>query len=88
MVPADRHPLEPPSGPWVMVQRWHDLLFAHWRCPISDLPPLIPQPLEIETYDGDAWISVIPFYMSGVRMDCRRRSPRHRLSRKSTFALT
>jgi uncharacterized protein YqjF (DUF2071 family) len=51
-----------------MVQRWHDLLFAHWRCPISDLRPLIPQPLEIETCDGDAWISVIPFYMSGVRM--------------------
>jgi uncharacterized protein YqjF (DUF2071 family) len=51
-----------------MVQRWHDLLFAHWRCPISDLRPLIPSPLEIETYDGDAWISVIPFYMSGVRM--------------------
>jgi uncharacterized protein YqjF (DUF2071 family) len=68
MIPADRHPSEPPSGPWVMVQRWHDLLFAHWRCPISDLRPLIPIPLEIETYDGDAWISVIPFYMSGVRM--------------------
>lgn len=51
-----------------MVQRWHDLLFAHWRCPITDLRPLIPQPIEIETFDGDAWIGVIPFYMSGVRM--------------------
>ena len=57
-----------PSGPWVMVQRWHDLLFAHWRCPISELRALIPAPLEIETYDGSAWIGVIPFYMSGVRM--------------------
>ncbi len=51
-----------------MVQRWHDLLFAHWRCPISELRPLIPAPLEIDTYDGTAWIGVIPFYMSGVRM--------------------
>ncbi len=51
-----------------MVQRWHDLLFAHWRCSITDLRTLIPQPLEIETYDGDAWIGVIPFYMRGVRM--------------------
>jgi uncharacterized protein YqjF (DUF2071 family) len=68
MVPADRHPPSPPPGPWVMVQRWHDLLFAHWRCPISDLRALIPQPIEIETYDGDAWIGVIPFYMRGVRM--------------------
>src|ERR1041384_3644254 len=68
MVAVDSHHIDAPAGPWVMVQRWHDLLFAHWRCPISDLRPLIPQPLEIETYDGDAWISVIPFYMSGVRM--------------------
>ena len=51
-----------------MVQRWHDLLFAHWRCPITDLRVLIPQPLEIDTFDGDAWIGVVPFYMRGVRM--------------------
>jgi uncharacterized protein YqjF (DUF2071 family) len=57
-----------PAGPWVMVQRWHHLLFAHWRCPITDLRPLIPAPLEIDTYDGSAWVGVIPFYMSGVRM--------------------
>jgi len=50
-----------------MVQRWHDLLFAHWRCPIADLRPLIPAPLEIDSYDGSAWIGVVPFYMSGVR---------------------
>lgn len=64
----DRHPSEPPPGPWVMVQEWHDLLFAHWRCPIEDLRPLVPAPLEIDTFDGSAWISVTPFYMSGVRM--------------------
>jgi len=57
-----------PAGPWVMVQRWHDLLFAHWQCSISDLRPLIPAPLHIDTFDGTPWIGVIPFYMSGVRM--------------------
>jgi len=51
-----------------MAQRWHDLLFAHWRCSTSDLRALIPAPLEIDTFDGTAWIGVIPFYMSGVRM--------------------
>lgn len=68
MTPTDRHPAAPPPGPWVMVQRWHDLLFAHWRCTMTDLRPLIPAPLEIETFDGTPWIGVIPFYMSGVRM--------------------
>lgn len=51
-----------------MVQRWHDLLFAHWRCPVSELRPLIPSQLELDSFDGSAWIGVIPFYMSGVRM--------------------
>ena len=51
-----------------MVQRWHDLLFAHWRVAASELRLLIPAPLEIDTFDGTAWIGVIPFYMSGVRM--------------------
>jgi len=68
MIPPDRHPTVLPPGPWVMIQRWHHLLFAHWRCPITDLRPLIPEPLEIETFDGSAWVGVIPFYMSGVRM--------------------
>ena len=51
-----------------MVQRWHDLLFAHWRCDLSDLRPLIPAALQIDTFDGTPWIGVVPFYMSGVRM--------------------
>ena len=56
-----------PPGPWVMVQRWHDLLFAHWRCAAADLRPIIPAALDIDTFDGTAWIGVIPFYMRGVR---------------------
>lgn len=51
-----------------MVQRWHHLLFAHWRCEVANLRPLIPSLLDIDTYDGSAWIAVVPFYMSGVRM--------------------
>jgi uncharacterized protein YqjF (DUF2071 family) len=68
VIPRDRHPGDPPEGPWIMEQQWHDLLFAHWRCSVSDLRPLIPAPLEIETFDGSAWIGVVPFYMTGVRM--------------------
>ena len=57
-----------PPGPWVMTQRWHDLLFAHWRCREHDLRPLIPAPLEIDSFDGTPWIGVVPFRMSGVRV--------------------
>ncbi|MEQ1877511.1 MAG: DUF2071 domain-containing protein [Bdellovibrionia bacterium] len=47
---------------------WHDLAFLHWRVPVSILRPLIPSALEIDTFDGSAWIGVVPFSMSDVYM--------------------
>ena len=46
---------------------WEDLLFEHWRVPPELLRPLIPAGLELETFDGSAWIAVVPFRMTGVR---------------------
>ena len=51
-----------------MAQTWHDLLFAHWPVPAAILRPHIPAQLEIDTFDGQAWIAVVPFRMSGVRL--------------------
>ena len=56
------------SRPWVMQQRWHDLLFAHWPIDAQSVRALIPPALELDTYDGQAWLGVIPFSMSGVHM--------------------
>ncbi len=50
-----------------MHQIWHDLLFMHWCVPIEALRPLIPASLQIDTFEGNAWIAVVPFRMSGVR---------------------
>jgi uncharacterized protein YqjF (DUF2071 family) len=57
-----------PHGPWIMKQAWHDLLFAHWPVPLAALRPLIPPQLEIDTFAGQAWLGVVPFRMSGVRL--------------------
>lgn len=56
-----------PSGPWVMKQTWHDLLFVHW--PISDdtLRRVVPGQLRLDRFDGQCWVGVVPFWMSGVR---------------------
>ena len=46
---------------------WSRLLFMHWPVPESALRPHVPPMLEIDTFDGSAWIAVVPFTMSGTR---------------------
>jgi uncharacterized protein YqjF (DUF2071 family) len=46
--------------------RWRDLLFAHWPVPVDVLRPLIPSDLEIDTFEGQAWLGVVPFRMEDV----------------------
>jgi uncharacterized protein YqjF (DUF2071 family) len=58
---------ERPSGFPVMCQNWGKLLFMHWRIDEKLLRPLIPDALDIDTFDGSAWIGVIPFTMWGIR---------------------
>jgi hypothetical protein len=50
-----------------MAQRWLDLLFAHWKVTPHQLRPFIPEGLEIDTYDGSAWLAVVPFRMDRIR---------------------
>jgi uncharacterized protein len=57
-----------PTGPWIMAQSWHDLLFAHWPVDAAILRPFIPAALSIDTLAGEAWVGVVPFRMSGVRI--------------------
>jgi uncharacterized protein YqjF (DUF2071 family) len=57
-----------PAGPWIMAQSWHDLLFAHWPVEAAALRQLIPPRLQIDTFDGQAWLAVVPFRMTGVRL--------------------
>ncbi len=64
---VEHRPYPLPDGPWIMVQIWHALLFAHWPIPQEVLRPLIPNTLTIDTFDGKAWIGIVPFRMSGVR---------------------
>jgi uncharacterized protein YqjF (DUF2071 family) len=51
-----------------MKQIWHDLLFAHWPVAVEEIQPFIPSRLRLDLYEGKAWIGVIPFHMSGIRL--------------------
>jgi uncharacterized protein YqjF (DUF2071 family) len=59
-------PWPPPEGPWVMRQTWDRLLFAHWPVAYDALRPLIPAALEVERYEGEVWLGVVPFLMRDV----------------------
>ena len=63
-----QRPWPRPNNRWVLAMRWHDLLFVHWPVRAELLRPLIPAELEIDTFDGRAWIGIVPFRMTGVRL--------------------
>jgi uncharacterized protein YqjF (DUF2071 family) len=60
-------PMRRPEGRPAGYQNWSNLLFVHWRVLVSELRPLIPQRLTIDTYEGHAWVGLVLFHMSGVR---------------------
>jgi uncharacterized protein YqjF (DUF2071 family) len=55
-----------PDGPWFMTQSWHDLLFAHWPVDARSLQERLPAGLPLDTFDGQAWLGIIPFHMTNV----------------------
>jgi uncharacterized protein YqjF (DUF2071 family) len=50
-----------------MKQKWRSLLFLHWPVPPELLQPFLPPGLTIDTYDGNAYVGLVPFTMQDVR---------------------
>lgn len=50
-----------------MRMRWASLAFLHWPADASIIRTMVPQPLEIDTFDGSAWIGLVPFTMPLVK---------------------
>lgn len=56
----------PKSAP-VGRQRWSELLFAHWKIDAATVQATLPTGLFVDTFEGDAFIGVVPFFMQRVR---------------------
>lgn len=50
-----------------MRQRWRDLLFIHWAVEPALIRPFIPADLELDLFEGRAFLGLVPFTMTGVR---------------------
>jgi uncharacterized protein YqjF (DUF2071 family) len=50
-----------------MAMTWSRLLFMHWPVSAEALRPHIPTTLDVDTFDGHAWLGVVPFTMTNTR---------------------
>lgn len=55
-----------PSANWIMKQSWRNLLFIHWPIQPELLRPYIPPSLQLDIFNGSAWLSVVVFDMIGI----------------------
>ena len=63
---STHRPWPVPNRSWAIRMRWRDLLFAHWTADSAVIRRLIPEGLELDLYDGSAYVGVVPFRMEGV----------------------
>ena len=66
--PIDRlAPTRRPARRAVMRQGWQELMFLHWALPPASIRPLITAELELDLFEGMAYVGLVAFTMTGVR---------------------
>jgi len=68
LIRTSHRPRPLPSGRWEMTQRWNDLLFAHWPVPVAQMAELLPEGLQVDTFQGSAWLGVVPFWLDRIKI--------------------
>ncbi|BAV09468.1 hypothetical protein SAMN05421788_101903 [Filimonas lacunae] len=56
-----------PEKQWRYYQEWNSLLFLHWEADAAALEPFIPAGTTLDTFEGKAWLSIVPFTMQKIR---------------------
>lgn len=65
---VEHRPIPLPQTPWIMAQSWQNVLFISWPMPVERLRPLVPSKMEIDTYNGQAWLSLLPMRMVDLHL--------------------
>ena len=58
------HPIARP----LMTQVWNDAVFAHWPVSEAAVRAILPPGLEVDTFGGTAWVSLVGFEMADLRI--------------------
>lgn len=56
-----------PAGRATMRQEWRDLTFLHITADPDEIQRRLPKGLTVDTFDGKAWVGLVPFHMRGIR---------------------
>lgn len=56
-----------PARTPLMRQNWRRLLFLHWAVDPEIVQATLPPGLTVETWEGQAWLAIVPFAMKRVR---------------------
>lgn len=59
--------LPAPTQRRVMHQSWRDLLFLHWAFDPRVIQSSLPEGLTVDTFEGQAYVGVVPFSMEKIR---------------------
>ncbi|MBT8199636.1 MAG: DUF2071 domain-containing protein [Acidimicrobiia bacterium] len=58
---------DPVSRP-IMLQGWKDLSYIHWPYDPPAVQHLLPDNLEVDTFEGQAWVGLVAFHMEKIRL--------------------
>lgn len=72
---TSHRPYPLPRGRFKGTMSWQDLLFAHYRLDPTALRAAVPRSLELDLWQGEAWLGVVPFYMTHVGVPSAHRLP-------------
>ncbi|MFC5558198.1 YqjF family protein [Ureibacillus thermophilus] len=56
----------PDRLPWMMKQIWSDILFLHYPVKKEKIEILLPPKIQLDTYEGQAWITIVPYVIKSI----------------------
>jgi uncharacterized protein YqjF (DUF2071 family) len=63
----NHRPWELPKEKWKYYQEWNNAIFLHWQVDYDELRKLVPKDLDIDLFEGKAYISIVAFTMQKIR---------------------
>lgn len=57
-----------PEGSALMLQKWRDLLFLHWKHDAEEIQKMLPSGLYVDTFQGKAYVTMTPFFMKDISL--------------------